>query len=397
MAPPTTVVLVCGLDATLLDVAAAALPVEPGAARLTYRLAVGGDLPVLTRSLACGGEVQQDLLATTHGCLGCAIRADVAAVLEHRQGQASPLTVVLPVGSDPACLVDPLDLAAVAMGEGRGDQPLDEGQVLAARLAAVVCVVDAEALPELVATDDVVGDTSFAHGAFGSRPVAEIVLESLAAADIVVLGGRVDADPDVDATARALVDHLAPHADVVPAGDPQALRAAVAATEHDPTRTDVRHEPLATPPTSGTAAAGVITQVWTTRRPLHPQRLFDALEPLAESVVRLEGPVWLAGRPHELLRLSLAGGAARVECVDAWLTDAPASVWDEVSPWRRLQSGLVWDPRDGDRHSRLVALTLGGSIEADRVLRSGRPSLARNQKSSIWRPDWASDMFRTWW
>lgn len=362
MAPPAPVVLLCGLDAALLEATAAALHDEPGAARLTYRLVVDGDLPVLSRTLVCAGEVEQTLLATSHGCLGCAIRADVAAVIEHRQAPTAPLTIVLPVGSDPACLVDPLDLAAVALAEERSDLQRDEQQLLAARLAAVVCVVDAETLPALVATDDEVGETSFAHGAFGARPVAEIVLESLAAADVVVMG-----DHGGDPTARVLVDHIAPQACVVLAGDHDALGAAVAATEHDPVRTDVRHEPLATPPASGTAAAGVVSQVWTTRRPLDPQRLFDALEPLAECVVRLEGPIALAGRPHELLRLSLAGGAARVECVDAWLTGAPESVWQEVSPWRRLTSGLAWDPVDGDRHTRLVALTLGGRLEAERV------------------------------
>lgn len=37
------------------------------------------------------------------------------------------------------------------------------------------------------------------------------------------------------------------------------------------------------------------------------------------------------------------------------------------------------------------------SIEAERVLRRGRPSPTRNQRSSTWRPDWASDMLGTWW
>ena len=40
---------------------------------------------------------------------------------------------------------------------------------------------------------------------------------------------------------------------------------------------------------------------------------------------------------------------------------------------------------------------LRDNVDALRVLRRGRPSLARNQKSSTWRPDWASDISRTWW
>jgi hypothetical protein len=53
--------------------------------------------------------------------------------------------------------------------------------------------------------------------------------------------------------------------------------------------------------------------------------------------------------------------------VDAWLAEAPSSAWDQVSPWRRVQSELDWDPYYGDRACRLVALTLGSEGDRARV------------------------------
>jgi G3E family GTPase len=380
MSSPIPVLLVGGLAQDLVDRAAhEVLRHRPGLG-LAYRVALDGPAPILVRTRTEAGVcISEEPIATSHGCIACAVRDDVVRELgELADAGASagrdvdavrePVAIVLPAGSDPACLVDPLDLGFLAIVEGRGEASFDDGTPLPlARITAVVSCVDGTSIVEQVTSSQEVGETDIATGGFGTRPLAELALETLRLADVVVVDGLgTSADPE-SAQALTLLAHVAPHARVIRSGLTAPLLDAVSTATHDPTRTDLRHEPLGTPAVGAGAAHGVATDVWTTRRPLHPQRLMDALEELADAAVALDGPVWLAGRPHELVRLSVAGGAVSVTCVDAWLADAPASAWEQISPWRRVQSELDWDPYYGDRACRLVALTVGADADRARV------------------------------
>jgi G3E family GTPase len=421
MNSPIPVLLVGGLAQDLVDRAAhEVLRHRPGTG-LAYRVALDGPAPILVRTRTESGVcVSEEPIATSHGCIACAVRDDVVrelgalAGVGRSDGQAEdapnaeptgeprghePVMVVLPAGSDPACLVDPLDLGFLAIVEGRGEASFDDGTPLPlARITAVVSCVDGTRVVEQVTTTDEVGETDIATGGFGARPLAELALETLRLADVVVVDGLgTSADPE-SAQALTLLAHVAPHGRVIRSGLTALLLDAVSTATHDPTRTDLRHEPLGTPAVGPGAAHGVATDVWTTRRPLHPQRLMDALEDLADAAVALDGPVWLAGRPHELVRLSVAGGAVSVTCVAAWLAEAPASAWEQVSPWRRVQSELDWDPYYGDRACRLVALIVGGEGQRARV-RELLDALALDDVEMAAGPDaWAAydDPFAPW-
>lgn len=369
---PLPVVIVAGLARDLVEAAGAVAVRARGGLALAYRVALGGPSPILLRTTEeegrCAGV---EPLATSHDCIACAIRDDVVRTLRARTavGDHAPVTVVLPAGTDPACLVDPLDLAFVAAVQGRGDAVgADEDLLPPVRITSVLAAVDAARLVDQVTSRDALGDTDLGHGAASRRPLAEVVLSVLRHADVLTVGAD-EAPESVVLAGRELLAHVAPQARIVPAGDDGQVAEALATATHDPSRTDVRHEPTWVPPTGGPRAGGrTATAVWSSRRPLHPTRLMSALEEVIDLVVAAEGPLWLANRPHEVVRLDVCGGGAVVMSVDAWLADAPPQAWAAATPWRRVRAEDVWDPYAGDRENRVVLLTVGDEDDARRAL-----------------------------
>lgn len=364
---PLRVVLVCGLDQEVVDATAAAVMTPRRGNALVYRVVIDGESPVIMRTrMRDGSCVSQDPIATTHGCIACAVRDDVLATLSRwaEDGDDSLVTVVLPAGATPSCIVDPVDLTFVARTGGFGFPDEDDPH---AQITCVVAAVDGSRIVAQATTDDETGEAGIAAGAFGTRPLVELVLETLRCADLVVLDGLGLSDEPATGQVLELVGHIAPHARAVRAGLTSQIGEAAAHATHDPTRTSLRHEPVATPPAGGRGRFGVASEAWTTRRPLHPLRLMESLERLATEAVAIDGAVWLANRPQEVVRLGVAGGAASVTTVDSWLVDAPSS-WDSATPWRRVQAELAWDAYHGDRECRVVVLCVGDGSELDAVL-----------------------------
>jgi G3E family GTPase len=395
---PLRVVLVCGLAQDAVDAAALAVIAERRGNALAYRVVIEGESPVIMRThLRDGVCVSQDPMATTHGCIACAVRDDVLATLSGwaDDGDDSLVTVVLPAGATPSCIVDPVDLTFVARTGGFGFPDEEDPH---AQITCVVAAVDGTRLVAQVESDQETGESGIAAGAFGTRPLAELVLETLRCADLVVLDGLGLSDDPATARTLELVGHVAPHARAVRAGLTSRIADVSAEAIHDPTRTSLRHEPVATPPAGGRGRFGVATEAWATRRPLHPVRLMDSLERLATEAVALEGAVWLANRPHEVVRMAVAGGAASITTVDGWLAEAPASEWASATPWRRVQAELAWDPYYGDRECRVVALCIGDGGELDAVLETLDRCALTDEELAAGPESWAelADPFAPW-
>ncbi|MGI5159096.1 GTP-binding protein [Microbispora sp. CA-102843] len=99
------------------------------------------------------------------------------------------------------------------------------------------------------------------------------------------------------------------------------------------------------------------TVVWRRLRPLHPlhpARLFEAVDELVTQSVRSRGRFWPASRPDQLLAWDAVAGVVSVEDAGPWLVALPEAAWDMVSPARRKAADLDWDHITGDRVQHLV-------------------------------------------
>jgi G3E family GTPase len=176
------------------------------------------------------------------------------------------------------------------------------------------------------------------------------------ATGLVLHGGD---DEDVDLT-RAVLAHLAPFTPIYAQTLPNATGTALCTQE-----LAERVDP-ATAQLPGDAQIGeVTTVVWQRLRPLHPARLFQAVDELVTESVRSRGRFWLATRHERMLAWDAVAGVVSVEDAGPWMAALPEAAWDMISPARRAAASLAWNPIMGDRVQHLTFT--GPDLDRERI------------------------------
>ncbi|WP_307832607.1 GTP-binding protein [Planomonospora sp. ID91781] len=166
------------------------------------------------------------------------------------------------------------------------------------------------------------------------------------ATGLVLHGG----DAEDDELSRAVLAHLAPLTPVHRAAEPPEVRGGAVCTAELAERVDPATARL--PVDARTEE--ITTVVWHRLRPLHPARLFDAVDELVTTSVRSRGRFWLATRHERLLAWDAVAGIVSVEDAGPWLAALPGAAWEMVSPARRTAAALEWNEITGDRVQHLV-------------------------------------------
>ncbi|MEU7095666.1 CobW family GTP-binding protein [Kitasatospora aureofaciens] len=269
-----------------------------------------------------------------------------------RTGRHRHLLLTLPPGMQ-------ADLVALGLLDGRA-----RGQALAddVRIDAVAAAVDLSRIEDDLSGGDRLVDHHLGLGPDDRRTLPETAARHLEAADVVVTASMNDPDPAASARAVALVHHLAPRAAMAHVcHDPLTgalrlpdLSPLVGGNLFDADRVRDRHGPLPIPRQPRRPEFGVRTTHWSSRRPLHAQRLHDALEQICAGVIRGRGHLWLANRPQSIHRWESAGEHLAIETAGTWLPEQDDSAWRSASPQRRTFAALFWDPYYGERRCELT-------------------------------------------
>jgi G3E family GTPase len=104
---------------------------------------------------------------------------------------------------------------------------------------------------------------------------------------------------------------------------------------------------------------GIDSFVYRCRRPMHPERLAEALGEPREDLVRAKGYLHVAGRPDHALTLSLAGPRSRIEVAGRWIASLP----EDRREFYRRSRRPEWDEEYGDRKTELVLIGRGTNRE----------------------------------
>lgn len=362
-----SLVVVCGLDQKQLDASRNYMTEKSNGDTLEYlryRVIAGGEYAIVGREWSGpnssdsdeSADAPEELLATSRGCIGCTVRDDVFEILDDLVDleYKGTLVVQLPSGSQPSCIVDPLDI-----GHWGTQHPASKPVTV----AAVVGLVDADSLVEFADCDLDLEEAGIPFGAHGDKPVARVAIEHLMHSDVIALEPARDYETN-PAVVSSFIDEFSVSASLCHPHDLDAQQMAKS-HPHDPSKTRDWHESIYLPTLTGTSNNGVSSLCWREPRPLHPQRFFDALSDLAARAVYVHGHAWMINRPHEVLQVEIVGGSASVTVSDGWLASAPAQTWDQVSPQRRTYADLVWDNSFGDREQGLCAVLLAQDIVDD--------------------------------
>jgi G3E family GTPase len=320
---------------------------SPAAIVLQHDLSRASHGEVLRRIWDDRGTSLATRVPLVNNCPCCAFREDLLPQLARiaKAGRHRLAVVELWGGSDPQPLVE-----TIAVGEVDGYSMREFVEV-----AGVIAAVDpAQLIPDLSH-----GDRLSEHGLDTSdddeRTVAEALSYQVEYADVLAVStGHGQAETDSPGPGMAMLSQLNPAVPLVRIGAGELGGASrpgfdVRAAAH-------RVSPALALLPYPCDQDGVATLVWKQRRPLHPGRLYEALEDLVPAAQRSRGRFWLANRPDVMLAWDAAGGSLAVEDCGPWLACLADDEWEQYTPERRVAAAAEWDPLYGDR-VQLLAFT----------------------------------------
>ncbi|WP_250293332.1 GTP-binding protein [Streptomyces atroolivaceus] len=127
--------------------------------------------------------------------------------------------------------------------------------------------------------------------------------------------------------------------------------------------------------------------LWRARRPVHPQRLADALATVMRGVVRSRGHLWFSSRPDAVVTWRSAGAHLDLREAGRWLEPEETGAWEAAAPHRRTLASWFWHDYYGERRNEIVftgvdldeqaiRLALDEALLTDRELAQGRDAWA---------------------
>lgn len=149
-----------------------------------------------------------------------------------------------------------------------------------------------------------------------------------------------------------------------------------------------RLEPVTVAPARPGTDLGVASVVWRARRPLHPERLADALPTVMAGVVRGRGHLWLSSRPAAVVAWRSAGPHMELHEADRWLESGDESAWRSASPQRRTLASWFWHDYYGERRNALTFT--GADLDRDRLCSALDAALLNDRELSLGWDGWAA-------
>ncbi|WP_251074397.1 GTP-binding protein [Streptomyces sp. ISL-111] len=223
---------------------------------------------------------------------------------------------------------------------------------------------------------------------------AEVAARQVEAADALVLTDPSPENRRQGKAGAALLRHLNARADMTTLGQittahPASTRALTRPRAPAQVRAEWegRLDPVASPYAHPETGQTVSSVVWRSRRPLHPQRLADALGDALLGVLRSRGHLWLASRPDALITWRSAGGHLEIRETDRWLEAPTSPAWEAASPQRRTLACWFWDDYYGERRNEITFTGLG--LDSTRITSALDGALLNDAELSLGSEGWS--------
>lgn len=317
----------------------------------------------------------ETMFELAHGCPSCILRGNILPTLGRLSRDPDVQRIVLHL--DPA--LEPEPLCWAVRNVIRGTRTLDE----ALEVQAVITVLDTATWWADATSPASLGDRGLLAAAVDDeRSLAHLALGQVEFADALVLAG---AAPDGRTTAA--LDRLAPTVPRTQLGqlDSNALLAALPDQPRCGDTGDL-HGPLLRGKLPPKPENGISAEVFSQRRPFHPERLRDALAALPTGVLRLRGRAWVANQPDSAVRVASAGGHLHISHAGQWLvtrTPTDRARWAEHHDVvRRALAAQLWDPRYGDRHQEFFVV--GDQSDATGITSTLTQALLTKAELATW-------------
>ncbi|HYW06607.1 MAG TPA: GTP-binding protein [Longimicrobium sp.] len=310
----------------------------------------------LVRGGAVLSRTDERLVEMTNGCICCTLREDLLEEVARLAGQGRFDYLLI----ESTGIGEPMPVAATFTFEDELGRAL--GNV--ARLDTMVTVVDASTFAAEVRSPDDLRDRGAALGEADERTVADLLLEQVEFADVIVLNKKDRVALGQLERTEALLRRLNPGAEIIRAAhgrvDPnRILNTALFDFEDAAARAGWARELERGAPHSEAEEYGIGSFVFRARRPFHPARLARVLEHGMEGVLRSKGLIWLASRPNLAGEWSVAGPQLTLGAAGRWV-----AADRDPDPELRAEAAAEWEEPWGDRRQELVFIGAGMDVAA---------------------------------
>jgi len=298
------------------------------------------------------GDVQLDrteerLIEMTNGCICCTLRDDLLVEVGRLadEGRFDHLVI------ESTGISEPLPVAATFLFDTEDDLSL----LGRAHLDSMTTVVDAHRLFDYF---DEVDELGIGRDDDDQRTIAELIVDQIEFADLIVLTKTDLVDADDSERVAALLQTLNPSAriEVAPFGR-LPIETLLDSGRFDPDSTGAFPgwaQALNGEHISESEEFGITNFVYRSQWPFHPERLHDVLtDSRWDGVLRSKGFFWVATRPDVQAIWHHAGAAVTLEPSAPWMATIPREQW-ELEPDELADLDDRWDPLLGDRMTELV-------------------------------------------
>jgi G3E family GTPase len=300
-------------------------------------------------------RVDEQLVEMTNGCICCTLRDDLLQEVA-RLADEDRFDYLL---IESTGISEPLPVAQTFTFEDQDGRSLGD----LARLDTMVTVVDALNFPAEMARADALADRGESAGEDDERTVADLLVEQVEFADVIVLSkGDLAGDEQIDAV-EATVRALNRSARIVRARHGRVDLDEVLDTGRFDMETAQNSAAwvaeLNGEHTPETEEYGIGSFVYRARRPFHPARLMNHIrEGDWAGVIRSKGFFWLATRPRWVYVWSQAGASCAFEPTGQWWASVPRDEWPDDPRTLATIEGS-WDDQWGDRRQEIVVIGQG--------------------------------------
>jgi G3E family GTPase len=333
----------------------------------------------------------EKLVEMSNGCICCTLREDlleqVAALAAEKRFD---YLLIESTG-----ISEPMPVAATFSFAGEDGSSLGD----VARLDTMVTVVDGEKLLEDMDSFDDLVDRHLALSEDDIRNVADLLIDQVEFANVIILNKLDRLGPDDLPRLRALLKKINPDARIIETTrsqvDPRQILNTGLYSESDASMMPGWLKELQGMHTPETEEYGITSFVYRARRPFHPQRFWDLLNDVFPGVLRAKGFFWLATK-HDIIGVySQAGNCVNTEPQRLWYAALPKDQWPEDEASLNALANLWLEPY-GDRMQELVFI--GVEMEREEIEASLNACLLTDEEMALGPAGWAqwSDPFGEW-
>ncbi len=347
-------------------------------------------------SLVRGGEAalsrtDEQLVEMTNGCICCTLRDDLLVEVRRLalEGRFDYLLI------ESSGISEPLPVATTFVFEDEEGRSLSEF----ARLDTMVSVIDARSFIEDFASTDLLADRGQVAGEGDERTLADLLVDQVEFADVLVLNKSDLVDAGAIESLRALLRSLNREAEIVVTERGRVPLDRILDTgRFDFERAEAAPgwvQELQGEHVPETEEYGIHSFVFRARRPFHPERFHAFVEGRWPGVLRAKGFFWLATRMEVVGSLSQAGVMREHGPVGTWWAANPELVEGaraELGEWFEAN----WEEPFGDRRQELVFI--GQALDFEAMTRALEGALLTPGEMAPGPEGWARlpDPFPAW-